>query len=176
MMEAVLLLATIAGRYRLTIEPGQTLELLPSVTLRPRHGLRMRIKAQHHVADRSPHSKLEPAAGAITPGSLQGWLGGQSWRDALWTRMIPFNNLSARPAFTYLGVVPGNLTAGGARGLTTDGIVPVGVVAAGAVPRTGGVSGAGAVPGTGAVPGLKWHHREPCCSGPCTWSGYRQES
>ena len=69
--------------------------------------------------------------------------------------MIPFNNLSARPAFTYLGVVPGNLTAGGARGLTTDGIVPVGVVAAGAVPRTGGVSGAGAVPGTGAVPGAE---------------------
>ena len=39
MMEAVLILATIARKYRLTIEPGQTLELLPSVTLRPRHGL-----------------------------------------------------------------------------------------------------------------------------------------
>ena len=64
MMEAVLILATIAGRYRLTIEPGQTLELMPSVTLRPRHGLRMRIKAQHHVADRSPDSKLEPASQA----------------------------------------------------------------------------------------------------------------
>jgi hypothetical protein len=60
--------------------------------------------------------------------------------------MIPFNNLSARPAFTYLGVVPGNVTAGGARGLTTDGIVPVGVVAAGAVPGTGAVPGAEVAP------------------------------
>jgi cytochrome P450 len=43
MMEAVLILATIARRYRLEIESGQTLELLPSVTLRPKHGLRMRL-------------------------------------------------------------------------------------------------------------------------------------
>jgi cytochrome P450 len=43
MMEAVLILATIARRYRVSVEPGQTLELLPSITLRPRHGLRMRV-------------------------------------------------------------------------------------------------------------------------------------
>ena len=37
MMEAVLILATIAGSdFVWTIEPGQTLELLPSITLRPR--------------------------------------------------------------------------------------------------------------------------------------------
>src|SRR6202041_1681758 len=62
MLEAVLILATIARKYRLTIEPGQTLELLPSVTLRPRYGLRMRIEAQDHPVDPSPDGKLEPAS------------------------------------------------------------------------------------------------------------------
>ncbi len=46
MMEAVLILATIARRYRLSVEPGQTLELLPSVTLRPKHSLRVRVQAR----------------------------------------------------------------------------------------------------------------------------------
>jgi cytochrome P450 len=49
LMEAVLILATIARRYRLTVEPGQTLELLPSITLRPRHGLRMRLLGRRPV-------------------------------------------------------------------------------------------------------------------------------
>jgi cytochrome P450 len=44
MMEAVLLLATIANRFRLELEPGQKLELLPSVTLRPKNPLWMRLK------------------------------------------------------------------------------------------------------------------------------------
>ena len=45
MMEAVLILATIAQRYRLEVEPGQTLELLPSITLRPRRPIQMRLRA-----------------------------------------------------------------------------------------------------------------------------------
>jgi cytochrome P450 len=49
MMEAVLILATIARRYRLIVEPGQTLQLLPSITLRPRHGLRMRVAGRQAV-------------------------------------------------------------------------------------------------------------------------------
>jgi cytochrome P450 len=61
MMEAMLILATIARKYRLTIEPGQTLELMPSVTLRPRHGLRMRIEARERRVDPSPDGELEPA-------------------------------------------------------------------------------------------------------------------
>jgi cytochrome P450 len=44
MMEAVLILATIAQRYRLKVEPGQTLEFLPSITLRPKQSLRMRLQ------------------------------------------------------------------------------------------------------------------------------------
>jgi cytochrome P450 len=39
MMEAVLLLATIAQRFRLTLVPGQAVQYLPSVTLRPKSGI-----------------------------------------------------------------------------------------------------------------------------------------
>lgn len=42
-MEAVLLLATIAQRFRLTMEPGQRVIPTPYVTLRPEPGLRMRL-------------------------------------------------------------------------------------------------------------------------------------
>jgi cytochrome P450 len=41
MMEAVLLLATIAQKFRLTLIPGQNVKYLPSVTLRPKSGIRM---------------------------------------------------------------------------------------------------------------------------------------
>jgi cytochrome P450 len=60
MMEAVLLLATIARRFRLEIEPGQTLELLPSITLRPRYPIRMRLRAVDRMAERSPATTREP--------------------------------------------------------------------------------------------------------------------
>ena len=60
MMEAVLILATIARRYRLEIEPGQTLELLPSITLRPRHPILMRLRAINDMAERSPATTREP--------------------------------------------------------------------------------------------------------------------
>jgi cytochrome P450 len=41
MMEAVLVLATVASRYRLELAPGYTLKLTSSVTLRPRGGMPM---------------------------------------------------------------------------------------------------------------------------------------
>jgi cytochrome P450 len=43
MMEAVLLLATIAQRFRLSLVPGQRVTPTPYVTLRPEPGVRMRI-------------------------------------------------------------------------------------------------------------------------------------
>lgn len=43
MMEAVLLLATLARRFRLELAPDASVELLPSLTLRPRFGLRMLV-------------------------------------------------------------------------------------------------------------------------------------
>jgi cytochrome P450 len=44
MMEAILLLAAIAQRFRLELVPGQTLRLVPSVTLRPRDGIKMIVR------------------------------------------------------------------------------------------------------------------------------------
>lgn len=43
MMEARLLLAAIRRRYHFTLAPDAKVELEPSVTLRPRHGLKMRL-------------------------------------------------------------------------------------------------------------------------------------
>jgi cytochrome P450 len=42
-MEAVLILAAIAQRYRLTLTPGQNVKPTPYVTLRPEPGIRMRL-------------------------------------------------------------------------------------------------------------------------------------
>jgi cytochrome P450 len=46
MMEATLLLATIAQRFRLTLAPNQSIEPLFSVTLRPKNAVRMQLHAR----------------------------------------------------------------------------------------------------------------------------------
>ena len=43
MMEAVLVLATIAQRFRLSLAPGQRITPTPYVTLRPEPGIRMHL-------------------------------------------------------------------------------------------------------------------------------------
>jgi cytochrome P450 len=63
MMEAVLLLATIAQKYRLRLEPGQKLELVPAITMRPRHGVRMDLEARHRQEPATAGSPL--ASGAL---------------------------------------------------------------------------------------------------------------
>ena len=45
-MEAVLLLATIAQRFRLIVQKDQKVLLQPSITLRPKYGLKMLLKKQ----------------------------------------------------------------------------------------------------------------------------------
>jgi cytochrome P450 len=40
-MEGILILADLAQRWRLRLAPGQKIELLPQITLRPKHGMRM---------------------------------------------------------------------------------------------------------------------------------------
>jgi cytochrome P450 len=45
-MEAVLVLATVAQRFRLRLVPGQTIELLPAVALRPKHGLWVKLEGR----------------------------------------------------------------------------------------------------------------------------------
>ena len=44
MVEAQLVLATLASRYRLTLVPGHQVEPWPLITLRPRHGIQMTIE------------------------------------------------------------------------------------------------------------------------------------
>ena len=50
LMEAALLLATIAQRFRLRIVPGHPVAPLPSITLRPRYGIRMTLEARQTAA------------------------------------------------------------------------------------------------------------------------------
>ncbi len=45
-LEVMLVLATVCQRYRLDVEPGQTLEFAPSVTLRPKRTIRMRVTSR----------------------------------------------------------------------------------------------------------------------------------
>ena len=45
-MEAVLVLATVAQRFRLRAEPGHVVELLPAMSLRPRGGVRMSLEGR----------------------------------------------------------------------------------------------------------------------------------
>ena len=40
-MESVLVLATLAQRWRLRLVPGQKLEVQPKITLRPKYGIHM---------------------------------------------------------------------------------------------------------------------------------------
>jgi cytochrome P450 len=44
MTEAVIMVATLLSRYRLEVVPGHKVEIEPSVTLRPKNGIKMRIK------------------------------------------------------------------------------------------------------------------------------------
>jgi cytochrome P450 len=44
LLEAQVVLSQVASRYRLELLPGQSVEVEPGVTLRPRHGLQMTIK------------------------------------------------------------------------------------------------------------------------------------
>jgi len=43
-MEAMLLLAVIAQRFQLRLVPGQRIEPLPSITLRPKHGIWVELR------------------------------------------------------------------------------------------------------------------------------------
>jgi cytochrome P450 len=43
-MEGVLLIATLAQRWRLRLVPGHPVVLQPLITLRPKHGIRMTLE------------------------------------------------------------------------------------------------------------------------------------
>jgi cytochrome P450 len=59
MLEAVLLLTTIAGRFRLELVAGQTLKLVPSVTMRPRNGIKVVVRER---GPRASDVRERPAA------------------------------------------------------------------------------------------------------------------
>jgi cytochrome P450 len=45
MIDAHIVLATLAQRFRFELAPGQRLDAVPRITLVPRHGMRLRIWA-----------------------------------------------------------------------------------------------------------------------------------
>jgi cytochrome P450 len=51
MMEATLILATIAQRYQLTLAPDAVIKLLPSMTLRPAHGIKVVLTDRRFSAE-----------------------------------------------------------------------------------------------------------------------------
>lgn len=50
-MEAALILATIAQRFRFSLVPGQSIPLLPSVTLRPLHGIQVTVHNRQAIGE-----------------------------------------------------------------------------------------------------------------------------
>ncbi|HJL18790.1 MAG TPA: cytochrome P450 [Sandaracinaceae bacterium LLY-WYZ-13_1] len=58
LMEAVLLLATLRQRHRLELVPGHPIAKDASITLRPRHGLRVRLRRRGRSRRPSPRGKM----------------------------------------------------------------------------------------------------------------------
>ena len=52
-MEGTLVLASIAQRFRLSLVPGQTIVPEPKMTLRPKHGLMMRVQQRNPATSNS---------------------------------------------------------------------------------------------------------------------------
>ena len=48
MLEIVLVLATLCQRFRLELVPGQKIRLVPSITLWPRPGIKLVVRARKH--------------------------------------------------------------------------------------------------------------------------------
>jgi cytochrome P450 len=64
-MEAVLLLATIAQRFRLRAVPEHEVIPVPSFTLRPKHGMRMTLEKRQGLRERVPDSAFAAVRPAI---------------------------------------------------------------------------------------------------------------
>ena len=64
MMEAALLLATIAQRFRLNTVPEHPVVPIPSFTLRPKYGIKMTIQARQRSATPIPFKDLETVRAA----------------------------------------------------------------------------------------------------------------
>jgi cytochrome P450 len=76
MMEAILLVATIAQRYELKLEPGFELQLFPSITLRPKKGIpmivvRRRKRDAAGVGNSTDAHAEPPPVGSLTGPPVQ---------------------------------------------------------------------------------------------------------
>ena len=60
-MEVALILATIAQKFRLRLLPGHTVAPLASITLRPRHGIRVTLEARKPAEAHFSFSKVQTA-------------------------------------------------------------------------------------------------------------------
>ena len=60
--EAVLVLATVARRYRLTLVGDEPLELVASITMRPRRGITMRVQGRQALGDHAGARSRRPEA------------------------------------------------------------------------------------------------------------------
>jgi cytochrome P450 len=60
LLEAVLVLATVARRFRLSLAGDEPLELVASITMRPKRGIRMRVH-QRGGAGHPPRAQIERA-------------------------------------------------------------------------------------------------------------------
>ena len=67
MMEANLLLAAIAQRFQLRLVPGHPVAALPSITLRPRHGMRMSLSKWRTEVPPVVHSSIPDGRDARPP-------------------------------------------------------------------------------------------------------------
>lgn len=61
LMEAALLLATIARKFRLRLVPGHAVTPFASLTLRPRHGIRVTLEARGATKASAPVSRVQDA-------------------------------------------------------------------------------------------------------------------
>src|SRR5712692_5711704 len=61
LMEAGLLLATIAQKFRVRLVPDQKIEPVASITLRPRHGIRVTLEARHPARARAAAASAQSA-------------------------------------------------------------------------------------------------------------------
>jgi cytochrome P450 len=61
MMEAVLLLASVARRFRVRLEPDRMPGLFPSITLRPLEGVRARVESRGARAESPERKTAAPA-------------------------------------------------------------------------------------------------------------------
>ena len=62
LMEATLLLAAIAQRFRVRLVPGHEVVPMATITLRPRYGIRAVLEARGTSSERAQASSTQPAA------------------------------------------------------------------------------------------------------------------